>query len=176
MGVGPSKTGVFVKFLNADGTPDMSKPTLQGVIAAVYGKTAPTGADGSPEWLTDLLISDDSGVLMNLKHSNTQPAYTSAASRKVNVQWQKKGATNPSTASQAVTIAVGYPMEPAPGHGTQPTFLAEGFLVLPDGVTFDRTHPLYYAWQYGSQYLLDFSQELGARSLEEHSHGDILSE
>jgi hypothetical protein len=161
MGVQASPNGVFLKFVDVNGNPDPSRPAVFGKLAALFGKTRPDHPGdpdpvfGSPEWLTDLLVANDTDDLADLPHRGTLAAYTSGSSKSVSVQWDATdvdGQDAEGSLDSRMTIAVGYPLPPTAGH-TQPAFMVEGFLVLPPETSMNPTHKLWQGWLFGGQYL-----------------------
>ncbi len=156
MGIGPSSNGVFLKFVDANGNLDPSKPVVFGKAARLRGKARPAGeTEGSEDWLTDLLVADDESGLNQLPQSNHQIPYTSASSKGVSVQWHTTDAKGNKTVSGmkgATTIAIGYPMPESEGTSKARRFLAEGFLVMPPETQMNESHKLWRAWKHGIEF------------------------
>jgi hypothetical protein len=156
VGIKASSNGVFLKFMDANGNLDPSKPVIFGKAARLRGKARPAGeTEGSEDWLTDLLVADDESELNKLPQSGDNPPYTSASSKKVSVQWNATDAKGNKTASGLkgqTTIAVGYPMPESEGRPAGRRFLAEGFLVMPEGTQMDASHKLWHAWKHGIEF------------------------
>lgn len=162
MGVKVSPRGVFLKFLDAQGNLDSTKPVFFGTAAAFYGKTRPIHPNskdpkyGSPDWLTDVLVADSEANLSTLPHSIDEEPYTSGSSKNVTVRWAStdaSGQVQTNVLEGAQTIAVGYPMPNGATTGTTTPYMVEGFLVLPAGATLENDHATWPAWKNGVQYM-----------------------
>jgi len=153
MGIEPSSNGVFLKFVDANGNLDPSKPAIFGKAVRLRGQLRPAGeTEGSEDWLTDLLVADDESGLNELPQSSHDVPYTSASSKNVSVQWQttdSKGNKTVSGLKGQTTIALGYPVPDSAGHSKGRRFLAEGFLVMPAQTQMNERHKLWHAWKHG---------------------------
>jgi hypothetical protein len=156
VGIEASSNGVFLKFMDANGNLDPSKPVIFGKAARLRGKARPAGeTEGSEDWLTDLLVAEDESGLNQLPQTSEGLPYTSASSKKVSVHWQTTDAKGNKTVSGLkgqTTIAVGYPLPESEGGRKGRRFLAEGFLVMPEGTQMNASHKLWHAWKHGIEF------------------------
>lgn len=156
MGIEASSNGVFLKFVDASGNLDPSKPPIFGKAVRLRGKARPAGeTEGSEDWLSDILVADDEGDLSKLPQTSDGTPYTSASSKNVSVQWQTTDAKGNKTAAGLkgqTTIAIGYPLPESEGSGKGRRFLAEGFLVMPAETQMNERHKLWRAWKHGIEF------------------------
>jgi hypothetical protein len=122
MGVRASETGVTLKFFKQDGTPDPKQPDVRGQFAFFFSvprPEAPGDPDpihGSPEWLTDIIVVDNPSKLMTkITPTQTGILLTSAASKRVVVQWNIDDGPI-QTRVGCFTISKGHPPNPLPGN------------------------------------------------------------
>jgi len=154
MGVGPSKTGITLKFLDEEGNLDksMKRPVVFGVAAALYSAKRPVepaaGEDaalyGSTEWLTHVLVAENCEELKKLVPGDAAKQ-TSMASKKVRVQArvaQSSGGFESIDLHDRITIAIGHQTD-------SPYFTVEEILVLPPTAKLQAGHVLWKAWSDG---------------------------
>jgi hypothetical protein len=121
MGVIASETGVTLKFFKQDGSPDPKMPDVKGAFAAFFSvprPEAPGDTDprhGSQHWLTDIVVVDNLSKLATITTTQTGIQLTSAASKRVVVQWDV-GGTPHAPLIGCFTISKGHPPKPAPGE------------------------------------------------------------
>jgi hypothetical protein len=158
MGVRASETGVTLKFFKQDGAPDTNQSDVTGEFAFFFSVPRPEAPGdtnpihGSPDWLTDIIVVDNPIKLVNITPTQTDIQLTSAASKRVVVQWSIGNGPTQSRVG-CFTIVKGHPPKPSPGSRK----FAETIAVIhpsPSDITAISNSSLIQDWNDAAQQLL----------------------
>ena len=152
MGCVANPNGVTLTFYNKHGKPDPTKAPVSGTHVHLYSDVRPEHPGdlgfeyGSADWLTDVMVAENSADLKAMKPTQVTQHATSASSKKVLVQWNthdKTGKASKGKQANQFTIAQGVPW-PAPTGII--LLMVDQIRVLPADTVMDPTNDLWQEW------------------------------
>lgn len=147
MGIVGSSAGVTLRFMDATGTSEVQLP-VTGTFSDFFASPRPESPGntdvlfGSPDWLTDALVTDHLRKLVELPTTGEGTAFTSSSSKRVTVQYSVGNIQAKLT--DCLTIVRG-----TQTSSTDPVVATE-IVVLPPETDMKPGHALFAEWAAGA--------------------------
>lgn len=150
MGIIGKSTGVTLRFVDAAGETEIQSP-VTGQFSRFFAKERPESPGstnvlfGSPDWLTDIILADSSAKLEELPPSQTEQAFTSASSKRVNVQYSV--GNDQTKMINCLTIVN---LDTSTQASATDPVAAQEIFVLPSDTDMKPGHPFFARWEAGA--------------------------
>jgi hypothetical protein len=147
MGIESAISGVTLRFLDKNGNPD-GRPDVHGVCTLLSSTRPDHPGDpdpiyGSGDWLTDIKVADTREKLSAMPHVGSgTDAFTSAASKRVFVQWDVQSGAGEQQNCLTIAHVVDGQVSAQTGY-----CVTDSILILPSDTDMKRGHPCWNDWE-----------------------------